>query len=89
MLYFYRRMRGVIKMDTKLNVISENGEGLTIDVIDIFSPENTDKEYILYTIGDDMYASILLEDDSTFALETIQDSREMELVKERINELIS
>ena len=36
-----------------------------------------------------MYASILLEDDSTFALETIQDSREMELVKERINELIS
>lgn len=89
MLYFYHRMRGVIKMDTKLNVISENGEGLTIDVIDIFSPENTDKEYILYTIGDDMYASILLEDDSTFALETIQDSREMELVKERINELIS
>lgn len=76
-------------MDTKLNVINENGEGLTIDVIDIFSPENTDKEYILYTIGDDMYASILLEDDSTFALETIQDSREMELVKERINELIS
>ena len=76
-------------MDTKLNVISENGEGLTIDLIDIFSPENTDKEYILYTIGDDMYASILLEDDSTFALETIQDSREMELVKERINELIS
>ena len=76
-------------MDTKLNVISENEEGLTIDVIDIFSPENTDKEYILYTIGDDMYASILLEDDSTFALETIQDSREMELVKERINELIS
>ena len=43
MLYFYHRMRGVIKMDTKLNVISENGEGLTIDVIDIFSPENTDK----------------------------------------------
>lgn len=76
-------------MDTKLNVINENGEGLTIDVIDIFSPENTEKEYILYTIGDDIYASILLEDDSTFALETIQDSREMELVKERINELIS
>lgn len=76
-------------MDTKLNVVNENGEWLTIDVIDIFSLENTEKEYILYTIGDDMYASILLEDDSTFALETIQDSREMELVKERINELIS
>lgn len=76
-------------MDTKLNVINENGEGLTIDVIDIFSPENTEKEYILYTIGDDIYASILLEDDATFSLETIQESYEMELVKERINELIS
>ena len=76
-------------MDTKLNVVNENGEWLTIDVIDIFSPENTEKEYILYTIGDDIYASILLEDDATFSLETIQESYEMELVKERINELIS
>ncbi len=76
-------------MDTKLNVVNEKGEWLTIDVIDIFSPENTEKEYILYTIGDDIYASILLEDDATFSLETIQESYEMELVKERINELIS
>lgn len=76
-------------MDAKLNVISESGEGLTIDVIDIFSPKDTDKEYILYTVGDDIYASILLEDDSSFALKTIVDDKEMELVKERINELIS
>lgn len=76
-------------MDTKLNVISETGEELTIDVIDIFSLENIDKEYILYTIGDDMYASILREDEDTFTLETIQDNREIEIVNERINELIS
>lgn len=76
-------------MDTELNVISESGEGVTIDVIDIFSPKDTEKEYILYTVGDDIYASILLEDESTFALKTIENDREMELVKERINELIS
>ena len=37
----------------------------------------------------DIYASILLEDESTFALKTIESDGEMELVKERINELIS
>ena len=76
-------------MDTKLNVISESGEGVTIDVIDIFSPKDTEKEYILYTVGDDIYASILIEDDNTFALKTIEDDNEMEIVKKRITELVS
>lgn len=76
-------------MDTKLNVVNENGDKLTIDVIDIFSPEGKEKEYILYSIGDDVYASILVEDETTFGLVTIEDEKEMELVKERINELVS
>lgn len=76
-------------MDTKLNVVSENGESLSIDVIDIFSSENDDKEYMLYSVGDDIYASILIEDDNTFALKTIEDEKEMEIVKERISQLVS
>ncbi len=76
-------------MDTKLDVISETGDKLSIDVIDIFSKENDDKEYILYSIGDDVYASILLEDDTTFELKTIEDENDMNFVKERINELVS
>lgn len=76
-------------MDTKLNVVSENGGSLSIDVIDIFSSENDDKEYMLYSVGDDIYASILIEDDNTFALKTIEDEKEMKIVKERISQLVS
>ena len=76
-------------MDTKLNVTSENGKNLTIDVIDIFSCEGSEKEYILYSIGDDIYASILIEDANSFGLKTIEDEQEMEIVKERINQLVS
>lgn len=76
-------------MDTALNVINENGDKVTIDVIDIFSPEGEDKEYMLYSIGDDIYASILIEDNNTFGLETIKDEKEMEIVKNRISQLVS
>ncbi|MBQ8219560.1 MAG: DUF1292 domain-containing protein [Bacilli bacterium] len=76
-------------MDTKLNVVNENNEELTIDVIDIFSVDDSDKEYILYTIGEDVYASILEEDDTTFSLKTIESEDEKKLINERINELIS
>ncbi|MGN1312008.1 MAG: DUF1292 domain-containing protein [Bacilli bacterium] len=76
-------------MDTKLDVVNENGEKLTVDVIDIFSPEGDTKEYMLYSIGDDIYASILIEDDNTFALKTIEDDNDMEIVKKRITELVS
>lgn len=76
-------------MDTKLNVVNENDEELTIDVIDIFSVDDSEKEYILYTIGEDIYASILEEDDESFSLKTIEDEDEKRLVNERINELIS
>lgn len=76
-------------MDTKLDVVNENGDRLTIDVIDIFSPKGEEKEYILYSIGDDIYASILVEDEASFGLLTIENEKEMEFVKERINELVS
>ena len=76
-------------MDTKLNVVSENGRNISIDVIDIFSNEGSDKEYILYSIGDAIYASILVEDENSFGLKTIEDPNEMKIVTARINELVS
>lgn len=75
--------------DTKLNVTTETGENIEIDVIDIFSLEGSDKEYILYSIADDVYASILVEDAETFELKTIEDEEELEIVKKRIEELTS
>ena len=58
-------------MDTKLNVTSETGDKITIDVIDIFNNEKEGKEYILYTIDNDIYASLLEETKDTFMLKTI------------------
>ena len=76
-------------MDTKLNVKSETGDKITIDVIDIFNNEKEGKEYILYTIDNDIYASLLEETKDTFMLKTITSDEDMELIKKRINELVS
>lgn len=76
-------------MDTKLNVTSETGDKITIDVIDIFNNEKEGKEYILYTIDNDIYASLLEETKDTFMLKTITSDDDMELIKKRINELVS
>lgn len=76
-------------MDTKLNVTSETGDKITIDVIDIFNNEKEGKEYILYTIDNDIYASLLEETIDTFMLKTITSDEDMELIKKRINELVS
>lgn len=76
-------------MDTKLTVYNENGSKVEIDVIDIFSEENKDKEYIIYSIGENIYASILIEGEKTFKLETITDNKEKALVEARIEQLIS
>lgn len=75
-------------MDTKLNVTSETGDKITIDVIDIFNNEKEGKEYILYTIDNDIYASLLEETKDTFMLKTITSDEDMELIKKRINELV-
>ena len=76
-------------MNTKLNVTSETGDKITIDVIDIFNNEKEGKEYILYTIDNDIYASLLEETKDTFMLKTITSDEDMELIKKRINELVS
>ena len=76
-------------MDTKLNVTRETGDKITIDVIDIFNNEKEGKEYILYTIDNDIYASLLEETKDTFMLKTITSDEDMELIKKRINELVS
>ena len=76
-------------MDTKLNVVNETGENIEIDVIDIFSRDGEEKEFILYSIGEDVYASILIEDEQSFLLKTIDEDNDMQLVTSRISELVA
>ena len=75
------------ELDTKLEVISEDGKPVTIDVIDIFSLEGEDTKYIIYSIGDSIYASILFEDESSYELQTIENKEDYAKVMARIDEL--
>ena len=77
------------EQDTKLTVLSEDGKEITIDVIDIFNFEDNTTEYILYSIEDNIYASILLEDDNSYTLKTIDNKEDYARVMMRIDELIS
>ena len=79
-------------MEKELKITTENGEKVTINVIDIFSlDEYPNKEYIAYTknevIGEDIkvYISILDEHEDSFNLLEIEDSEEWELVQEEFN----
>lgn len=75
--------------DTKLNVLNENGEYVEIDVIDIFSAEESDKEFIIYSVGEDVYSSVLVENENSFELKLIDDAQDLEAVTKRINELVA
>ena len=75
------------EMNTKLQVVSEDGKLVTIDVIDIFSLDGEDTEYIIYSIDNNIYASILFEDEETYELQTIENKEDYAKVMARIEEL--
>lgn len=75
------------EMNTKLQVVSEDGKLVTIDVIDIFSLDDEDTEYIIYSIDNNIYASILFEDEETYELQTIENKEDYAKVMARIEEL--
>jgi len=75
------------EINTKLQVYSEDGKLVTIDVIDIFSLEGDDTQYIIYSIDNNIYASILFEDEETFELQTIENKEDYAKVMARIEEL--
>lgn len=74
-----------------LTVNSENGKKIKLNVIDIIAIEELNKEYIIYTIvgdnSDNIYASILIEDETTYTIKTIENDEEWEIVQNIVNEM--
>lgn len=74
-----------------LTVNSENGKKIKLNVIDIIAIEELNKEYIIYTIegdnSDNIYASILIEDETAYTIKTIENDEEWEIVQNIINEM--
>ena len=77
------------KKNTVLTVTDENGKEITIDVIDIFSFEDSPTEYIIYELNNNIYAAILYEEDDSFEIQTIEDKNDYARVMARIEELTS
>lgn len=76
----------------KLEVTSETGEIVTIKVLDIIDSEEFRKAFIIYTLLDDssnVFASILNESEDSYSLDKIENAREIEFVKQEIEEIIN
>ena len=71
-------------MNNRLTIKNATGADETIEVIDIVLDNETGKKYIFYHLldGEDIYAAILRETDTTYFLEAIVDDAEWELVEE-------
>ncbi len=77
--------------NNKLVVNGENGNKVTLNVIDIIAIKELNKEYIIYTIegdsSDNIYASIFVEDETSYTIKTIENDDEWEIVQNIINEM--
>ena len=62
-----------------------------MNVIDIIAIKELNKEYIIYTIegdsSDNIYASIFVEDETSYTIKTIENDDEWEIVQNIINEM--
>lgn len=71
----------------ELNVQAEDGSLISIRVLDIDDSDEFKKAFIIYTLKDDnnnIFASILNENENSYSLETITDEREIEYIRARI-----
>ena len=77
--------------NNKLVVTAENGQDVTINVLDIIDSEEFNKTFMIYNIdgnNEDVFASILNEKEDTFSLDTITEQREIEFINHEIDRVI-
>lgn len=77
--------------DTKL-VVKLNNQDTVIDVIDIIENNDNGKRYMLYTIdGDeeDVFMSLLEEDENSFTLLDIEDPQEAKYIEDYLEHILT
>lgn len=77
--------------DNKITVKSPNGNDVSISVLDIVDSLEFNKSFMIYSMDGDegVYASILDETDTTFALNAITDKKEWDYINAYINKTIN
>ncbi len=77
--------------DNKLKVTIEDGSEVIVNVLDIIDSLEFNKTFIIYTVNDNkenIFASILNETETTFSLDTITDSKEIEYINAQIDKAL-
>ena len=77
--------------NNKLVVTAENGQEVTINVLDIIDSEEFNKTFMIYNIDGNeeaVFASILNEKEDTFSLDTISEPKEVEFVNKEIDRIV-
>ena len=77
--------------DNKLKVTIEDGSEVTVNVLDIIDSLEFNKTFIIYTVNDNnenIFASILNETETTFSLDTITDTREIDYINSEIDRVV-
>ena len=71
-------------MDNELIVKNSEGQDQTISVVDIVEDSETGKKYLFYNTKDseELYATILVESETSFVLEAISSEEEWNIVEE-------
>ena len=71
-------------MSNELIVKNADGKDQAISVVDIVSDNVSGKKYMFYNTSDsnELYATILVESDTSYVLEAISDDEEWNLVEE-------
>ena len=71
-------------MNEQLVIKNSEGKDQLINVMDIVLDNVTGKKYIFYTMdeSEEVYASILVENENNYIIQAITDDEEFELVEE-------
>jgi len=71
-------------MNNELTVKNAEGKDQTISVVDIILDSATGKKYLFYNVPEskELYATILVESETSYILEAISDDEEWNLVEE-------
>ena len=67
-----------------LKVKNDAGIEIEIEVIDILENEQTGENYVAYKLkgGEDMFISLLVEDENSYSLETVTDEEKLKGIEE-------
>lgn len=68
--------------------LEDNGEVVECKTLFTFYSEDYNKNYVVYTNGDGVHASIYDPDDTLFNLDEIVDEEELNMVNEQIMETV-